>query len=363
MAEVEGVAGADRALHRRPAGGERRHGSRSAARSTGTAGSSPTSRAAAPPRSTPPWPPRGGRSRHGPLSDPTAATSILTRLADAIDAAVPDLAAVESADNGSLHEAMSQRVLPRAANNVRFFADYARERLAEPPRTLPRRRAQPRPPRPGRRRRGLDALERAVHARHLARRAGARGRQHRGAQAAGVGAADLLAARRPRRRGRAAPGRAQHRARHRRGGGRAADRAPRRRPRRVHRLAGDRAHRLPRRRGAAHAGVVRARRQVAVRRLRGRGPRRGGGHRRLPVRQLRPGLPGRHAAARPAVDPRRVPRALRATRASEIKVGDPREPRHDVRPAHPPGRARARHRPRRSARSRPARACCSAASR
>ena len=60
----------------------------------------------------------------------------LTRLADAIDAAVPDLARVECVDNGSLFEAMHLRVLPRAANNVRFFADFARERLAEPPRVL-----------------------------------------------------------------------------------------------------------------------------------------------------------------------------------------------------------------------------------
>jgi aminomuconate-semialdehyde/2-hydroxymuconate-6-semialdehyde dehydrogenase len=60
----------------------------------------------------------------------------LKRLADAIEAAVPDLAAVETVDNGSLLEAMRERVLPRGANNVRFFAEYATERLAEPPRTL-----------------------------------------------------------------------------------------------------------------------------------------------------------------------------------------------------------------------------------
>jgi acyl-CoA reductase-like NAD-dependent aldehyde dehydrogenase len=49
---------------------------------------------------------------------------------------VPQLAAVETVDNGSLHEAMALRVLPRGANNVRFFADFAVERLAEPERTL-----------------------------------------------------------------------------------------------------------------------------------------------------------------------------------------------------------------------------------
>ena len=68
----------------------------------------------------------------GPQKRQTA----LGRLADVIDDAVPRLAAVETADNGSLHEAMSKRVLPRAANNIRFFADYAVERLAEPERTL-----------------------------------------------------------------------------------------------------------------------------------------------------------------------------------------------------------------------------------
>jgi len=60
----------------------------------------------------------------------------LGALADAIDAAVPALAAVECADNGSLLEAMRERVLPRAANNIRFFADYASERLEQPPRVL-----------------------------------------------------------------------------------------------------------------------------------------------------------------------------------------------------------------------------------
>jgi aminomuconate-semialdehyde/2-hydroxymuconate-6-semialdehyde dehydrogenase len=67
---------------------------------------------------------------------PQGRQAVLTRLADAIDAAVPRLAAVETVDNGSLHEAMSQRVLPRAANNIRFFADWAVERLDEPERTL-----------------------------------------------------------------------------------------------------------------------------------------------------------------------------------------------------------------------------------
>ena len=68
---------------------------------------------------------------------PEGRQAALGRLADAVDEAVPRLAAVETVDNGSLHEAMSKRVLPRAANNIRFFADYAVECLAEPERTLP----------------------------------------------------------------------------------------------------------------------------------------------------------------------------------------------------------------------------------
>ena len=77
-------------------------------------------------RAFPGWAALGPSGRH----------AALTRLADAIDAAVPDLARVECVDNGSLYEAMHLRVLPRAANNIRFFAEFARERLEEPPRVL-----------------------------------------------------------------------------------------------------------------------------------------------------------------------------------------------------------------------------------
>jgi aminomuconate-semialdehyde/2-hydroxymuconate-6-semialdehyde dehydrogenase len=77
-------------------------------------------------RAFPGWALLGPRGRH----------AVLTRLADAIEAAVPDLAKVETVDNGSLYEAMRLRVLPRGANNIRFFADFAVERLPEPDRTL-----------------------------------------------------------------------------------------------------------------------------------------------------------------------------------------------------------------------------------
>jgi acyl-CoA reductase-like NAD-dependent aldehyde dehydrogenase len=78
-------------------------------------------------RAFPDWAALGPEGRHGPLS----------RLADAIAAAVPELAQVETVDNGSVYEAMHERVLPRGSNNIRFFADFARERLAAPPQTLP----------------------------------------------------------------------------------------------------------------------------------------------------------------------------------------------------------------------------------
>ena len=210
-------------------------------------------------RAFPAWAALGPEGRH----------AVLSRLADAIDAAVPDLAKVECVDNGSLYEAMHLRVLPRAANNIRFFAQYAVDRLTEPPAHPARRRAQPRPSRSRRGGRRLHALERPLHARHLAGGPGAGGRQHGGAQAPGMGAAHLLAAGRSGRAGRAsrresstsstapAPSAGAPLTGH-----------PRRRPRRLHRVPDDRPDRLPRRRGRADAGVVRAGRQVAVSRLR-----------------------------------------------------------------------------------------------
>lgn len=52
----------------------------------------------------------------------------LGRLADIIEQRVENLAALETADNGSLLEASRLRVMKRGANNFRFFADLA-ERL------------------------------------------------------------------------------------------------------------------------------------------------------------------------------------------------------------------------------------------
>jgi aminomuconate-semialdehyde/2-hydroxymuconate-6-semialdehyde dehydrogenase len=48
---------------------------------------------------------------------------VLHRAADGIEARVPELAAVETRDNGSLLRSMRNSVMPRVARNFRFFAD------------------------------------------------------------------------------------------------------------------------------------------------------------------------------------------------------------------------------------------------
>ena len=55
---------------------------------------------------------------------------ILQRFAEGIRARAAELAAVETADNGSLLAGNLQRVVPRAALNIAFFADWAATRLA-----------------------------------------------------------------------------------------------------------------------------------------------------------------------------------------------------------------------------------------
>jgi 5-carboxymethyl-2-hydroxymuconic-semialdehyde dehydrogenase len=52
-----------------------------------------------------------------------ARAEILHRIADGVEARVPDLAAVETRDNGSLLRSMRTSVMPRVARNFRFFAD------------------------------------------------------------------------------------------------------------------------------------------------------------------------------------------------------------------------------------------------
>ncbi len=49
--------------------------------------------------------------------------AVLHAIADGVEARVPDLAAVETRDNGSLLRSMRNSVMPRVARNFRFFAD------------------------------------------------------------------------------------------------------------------------------------------------------------------------------------------------------------------------------------------------
>lgn len=49
----------------------------------------------------------------------------LEKLAHIIEDRVPDLAAVETTDNGSLHEASRLRVMKRGGHNIHWFAEYA----------------------------------------------------------------------------------------------------------------------------------------------------------------------------------------------------------------------------------------------
>jgi acyl-CoA reductase-like NAD-dependent aldehyde dehydrogenase len=66
-------------------------------------------------RAFPAWAALGPEGRH----------PILKRFAKAILDHVNELSAVETADNGSLLIANATRVIPRAAHNIEFFADYA----------------------------------------------------------------------------------------------------------------------------------------------------------------------------------------------------------------------------------------------
>jgi 5-carboxymethyl-2-hydroxymuconic-semialdehyde dehydrogenase len=57
--------------------------------------------------------------------------TVLHAIADGVEARVPELAAVETRDNGSLLRSMRNSVMPRVARNFRFFADRLLE-LGEP---------------------------------------------------------------------------------------------------------------------------------------------------------------------------------------------------------------------------------------
>ena len=72
-----------------------------------------------------PWRPRVAHFRNGRQLGPEGRHRILKRFAQAILDHAKELAAVETADNGSLLMGNLARVIPRAALNIEFFADRA----------------------------------------------------------------------------------------------------------------------------------------------------------------------------------------------------------------------------------------------
>lgn len=57
---------------------------------------------------------------------PQGRAEYLDKLAHVIERRVPDLALVETTDNGSLHEASLLRVMKRGAHNIHWFSEYAK---------------------------------------------------------------------------------------------------------------------------------------------------------------------------------------------------------------------------------------------
>jgi aminomuconate-semialdehyde/2-hydroxymuconate-6-semialdehyde dehydrogenase len=60
-------------------------------------------------------------------TSPGGRAKVLHAIADGVEARVPDLAAVETRDNGSTLRSMRGSVMPRVAHNFRFFADQLLE--------------------------------------------------------------------------------------------------------------------------------------------------------------------------------------------------------------------------------------------
>lgn len=58
--------------------------------------------------------------------------AILHRVADNVEAHIEELAQLETADNGSLLRSHRRGVMPRVVMNLRYFADFAMERLNHP---------------------------------------------------------------------------------------------------------------------------------------------------------------------------------------------------------------------------------------
>ena len=141
---------------------------------------------------------------------PEGRLPILKRLAKAILAHQNELAAVETADNGSLVTANVARMVPRAAQNIEFFADYALRlghEMIDSPEVVNHVQFDPA---------GVAALITPWNAPLMLTtwKIGPvpRRRRHRCREAARMGAAHLLAARQPRGRGRPAAWRTERRA-------------------------------------------------------------------------------------------------------------------------------------------------------
>jgi len=62
---------------------------------------------------------------------PHGRAEYLDRLAEVIERRVPDLALVETTDNGSLHEASLLRVMKRGAHNIHYFSEYAKSLVGD----------------------------------------------------------------------------------------------------------------------------------------------------------------------------------------------------------------------------------------
>lgn len=63
---------------------------------------------------------------------PVERGAILHRVADAVEAHIEELAQLETADNGSLLRSHRRGVMPRVVMNLRYFADFAMQRLQHP---------------------------------------------------------------------------------------------------------------------------------------------------------------------------------------------------------------------------------------
>ena len=256
---------------------------------------------------------------------PKERAEVLHRIADGVEARVPELAAVETRDNGSLLRSMRNSVMPRVARNFRFFADQLlaletgvkdydgfAERVAwdpsgvtvvitpwNAPLMLATWRVAPalaagnavilKPPE-------WAPLTASMLA-DIAHDAGLPDGAFNVVQGIGEEAGAALTAH---------PG---------------VDRIAFTGSIPTGKLVGELGRRQP------HAGLARARGQVAVRRVRRRRPRRRRAAGREPVRQRRAGLPRRHAPDRGTQHARRVPRAVRRGFRSD-RAGRP--PRGDA---------------------------------